>query len=437
MTFSFAAPTSTTGSTPVDAAVRAAREQVTAFFAKELAPGCAGEVLDQATRVWEELDLLKHQMVAALARIEASGQLLDQGGHRDLAKWLRHSFAISAAQAGELASVGRADARNSMPDTIKALESGTLSFGESAAIVKSVERAVEKRDARDNEDPDLFRAKMESGLLSFKEMRPNTSVSGIGQAAHQLSTRLNPNRAELDHEAAHAERGAKLTRTFGGSFLFQAWGSAADALRLEAALEGYANPYDAEDGLSRSQSTYDAFCNAVGFAQSHQKCEKPTTAAAVINILVPATTLAGLDGDDPATTRDGQVVPTSAVRELLTDSLVRHLMVEQNSGAVLDVGHEYRVATPRIRAAAFLGHTTCAWQHGCDVPLKWTQADHIVEWWQGGTTSADNIQPLCSTHNRLKHRWGLRRDKKRWAGRTRGRPGRPPGPPVQASPLRE
>lgn len=403
--------------------------------------------MDQATRIWEELDQLKHHMVSALARIEASGALLHQGGHKDLTHWLRHSFAISPHQAGELACVGRADVHQTMPETIQALESGALSLGETAAIIKSVERAVQKRDTSDNEDADLFREKMEFGLLSFKELRPNTSVVGLAQAAHQISTRLNPHRAERDHEGAHAERGAKLTHTFNGSFLFQAWGSAADALRLQAALEGFANPYNAQDGLTQPERTFDAFANALAFAQSHQGCEKPTTPAAIINIIIPATTLVGVDGDDPATTQDGQVVPTSAVRELFTDSLVRHLMVEQKSGAVLDVGHEYRIATPEIRAAAFLGHTSCAWQHGCDVPIKWTQADHIVEWWQGGRTSVENIQPLCATHNRLKHRWGLRRDKKMWSGRNRGRPPapsptpspppEPPGPPEQEPPLRE
>ncbi|WP_460777598.1 HNH endonuclease signature motif containing protein, partial [Nocardiopsis nanhaiensis] len=77
----------------------------------------------------------------------------------------------------------------------------------------------------------------------------------------------------------------------------------------------------------------------------------------------------------------------------------------------------------KIRAAAFHGHTSCAWQYGCDVPLPWTQADHIVEFWQGGTTSATNIQPLCATHNQIKHRWAVRTDRRMWSGRNRGRTG--------------
>ena len=430
-----ASPATHTGATPVDVAMRAAREKAAAFFTQDLGPGCVGEVLDQATRIRQELDQLNLTMATCLARIEAGGELLNEGGHKDLPTWLRHSFAISGTEAGDLAAVGRAAVHQTMPRTLEKLSDGVLSFGESAAIIKSAERETDKRDTTDpeNADANRYRAKVECGLLEFKELFPQASVAGLTAAGSRIGARLNPNRPERDHEAAHAARGARLSRTFGGSFLFQAWGSAADALRLEALLEGYANPYDVEDGLSSSERSYDAFMNATGFAQSHQGCEKPGSPVALINILIPAETLAGEEGQEAATTANGRVVPTSVVREYFSEALIRRLMVERTSGAVLDVGHEYRTATPEIKIAAFLGHTTCAWQHGCDVPLKWAQADHIVEWWQGGRTSVENIQPLCQRHNRLKHRWGLRKDRKMWSGRQRGR-GHPPPDGGEGSP---
>jgi hypothetical protein len=429
MAHTLAEPTPRAGATPVDAALGHALRQVRDFLDQEVPAGCAGQVLDQITRMWEQIDQMKYQAAACLGRLEASGQLLDQGGQRSVRAWARHAFAISPAQATELELIARAEHAQSLPQTTTALAQGDLSLGEAAAIIKGVQTAVEKRDATypENTGADLFRAKMEGGLLDIKAQRPNTSVAQIGRAAHALALRLDPDRAEREHEAAHAARGATLSRTFGGSFLFQAWGSAADALRLEAALEGFQAPYDPEGGTSPSERRCDAFLTAMGLAQAHQRCAKGTNAVALINITVPATTLAGEEGDVPALTQDGRAVPTSVVRELLSESLIRRLEVEQRGGAVLDVGRLYRLATPRIRTAAFHGHSTCAWEHGCDVPVGWAQADHIVEFWQGGVTSADNIQPLCSTHNRLKHRWGLRKDRKMWSGRTRGRNRGSPG----------
>ena len=424
MTIFPAAPTAASaGYTPVDTAVGAARGEAAAFFDQDVPPGCAGEVLDQATRVWEELDQIKVSMAARLAQLEATGQLLEQGGQKSLQAWIRHAFAIPATQANDLALIGRALFRQEMAPTIQALTAGALSVGEAAAVIKGADAGVAKRDRGEHPDAELFRAKMECGILGVKESRPNMSVGQLTRFAHQLCLRLNPGRVEQDHEAAHAARGAQLVTTFQGTFLFQAWGSAADALRIRAALDNHTAPFDAEDGLSTSERTYDALLAALGFAQSHRECESPSTATALINITVPGTMLAGdetVEDAEPATTDSGQVVPVSVVRELLGQSWVRRLVVEQRTGQVLDVGRSCRLAPPRIRAAAFHGHTTCAWRYGCDVPLAWTQADHIVEFWQGGMTSAANIQPLCSTHNRLKHRWGLRRDRRMWSGRARG-----------------
>src|SRR5699024_6382783 len=67
-----------------------------------------------------------------------------------------------------------------------------------------------------------------------------------------------------------------------------------------------------------------------------------------------------------------------------------------------------RLAPGYLRTLAFTGHSTCAWGGGCDVPVSRCEADHITEFSHGGTTSAANLQPLCSTHNRLKYRRSTR-----------------------------
>ena len=50
------------------------------------------------------------------------------------------------------------------------------------------------------------------------------------------------------------------------------------------------------------------------------------------------------------------------------------------------------------------------------MPVSQCEADHITEFSQGGTTSVANLQPLCSTHNRLKYRRNTRTRNKAGAG---------------------
>ncbi len=125
-----------------------------------------------------------------------------------------------------------------------------------------------------------------------------------------------------------------------------------------------------------------------------------------------------------------------AVRRLAPDSVLRRVITDPHDGKPLDVGHGVRSAPEQIRTAANHGHTTCAWPQGCAVPISDTEADHIHSYSRGGTTSADNIQPLCSFHNRLKYR----REKNPHRARWKGRPEHHPPPDSQAvpdPPLRE
>lgn len=170
----------------MDTVTRAAREKTVEFFGEELAPGSTGEVLDQAARSREELDQLNHAMATALARIEASGQLLGEGEQCDLTRWIRHTFGTCDSESRDFAAAGRASVHQSIPETIETLTDGMLSFGESAAIIKSAERETMKRDVRTNESPESFRTKMECGLLSFKKAHPTTSVAGLAQAGQQI-----------------------------------------------------------------------------------------------------------------------------------------------------------------------------------------------------------------------------------------------------------
>ncbi|MCP4223683.1 MAG: HNH endonuclease, partial [Actinomycetia bacterium] len=40
---------------------------------------------------------------------------------------------------------------------------------------------------------------------------------------------------------------------------------------------------------------------------------------------------------------------------------------------------------------------------GCDAPITWLEADHLIAWNQNGSTNTTNGQILCSRHNKLKN----------------------------------
>ena len=289
MTNHTADTTHTGPGTAPDAAVAdlvAAVEVFIKTLAGDVPFGAGAYVLERMKAARDQMDQLTFAMLAPLAQMESSGELLEAGGQKSLKAYLTHAWGIPHGEAERLMYLAQNLHNETLPQTAAALEEGTITVGEAAAIASGAEREVEKRDAKANPDADEYRSKIDTGLAGLKAQKPSTSVKTLTSTAHALGLELNPDRPEKNEEAAFAERGARLRTTFGGSFTFEAWGPASDGERLKAALASFTAPYGAtektpadtfgvgvipagESVTSRYARTYDALISATGFAHGH------------------------------------------------------------------------------------------------------------------------------------------------------------------------
>jgi hypothetical protein len=69
------------------------------------------------------------------------------------------------------------------------------------------------------------------------------------------------------------------------------------------------------------------------------------------------------------------------------------------------------VVTAAQRAALLVRDGGCVFP-GCDRPLAWCEAHHLVHWLHGGPTDLENLALLCRAHHRAVHEggWRLHRD---------------------------
>jgi hypothetical protein len=76
----------------------------------------------------------------------------------------------------------------------------------------------------------------------------------------------------------------------------------------------------------------------------------------------------------------------------------------------LDVGRTTRVVQPAQRTALAVRDGGCVFP-GCDRPLAWCEAHHLVHWLDGGPTDLDNLALVCRAHHRAVHEggWQLQR----------------------------
>ncbi|MWV58570.1 HNH endonuclease signature motif containing protein [Rathayibacter sp. VKM Ac-2754] len=127
---------------------------------------------------------------------------------------------------------------------------------------------------------------------------------------------------------------------------------------------------------------------------------------AEIRVTLPATTAVGLD-DHPADLDGYGPIPADAARELVgIGETFTRVLVEPETGMIASVGRTLRVPPPQMRLALQLRDQTCRFP-GCTRPASTAEADHTVEWRNGGETSLQNLLSLCTSHHHVRHgdRW--------------------------------
>ena len=82
---------------------------------------------------------------------------------------------------------------------------------------------------------------------------------------------------------------------------------------------------------------------------------------------------------------------------------VIHTFVTDSAHEILQMGRAVRLATPAQRRALRVRDGGCVFP-GCDAPIGWTQAHHVIHWSQGGRSDLGCMALLCTGHHDVTHR---------------------------------
>ncbi|GHG57659.1 hypothetical protein GCM10011331_25850 [Flavimobilis marinus] len=165
-----------------------------------------------------------------------------------------------------------------------------------------------------------------------------------------------------------------------------------------------------------------------------------TPRRAQVNVTVPLTTLLGLT-EEPGELAGYGPIDAGTARRLAADGTWRRIVTDPTAGTVLDVGRTtYR---PPADLDAHVRHRdqSCA-RPGCGASAFGCDLDHTVDFHRGGgrgTTSHDNLGPLCPRDHQIKTDGGFSLEQPsagtfRWTTPTghsyEHTPGRPPPLPA-------
>jgi Domain of unknown function (DUF222)/HNH endonuclease len=97
-------------------------------------------------------------------------------------------------------------------------------------------------------------------------------------------------------------------------------------------------------------------------------------------------------------------IPLAMAERLLCDCAVGRVLMRGQS-EVLDLGRRTEVVSRAQRRALARRDKHCRFP-GCDRPVRWSDAHHLMHWIRGGPTDLDNLVLLCRRHHKACHEGG-------------------------------
>ncbi|KQQ05583.1 MULTISPECIES: HNH endonuclease signature motif containing protein [unclassified Rathayibacter] len=254
----------------------------------------------------------------------------------------------------------------------------------------------------------------------------STTPTQLRRAVDRLRDELHTTPLAQRHERARADRGVWLTPEIDGMATLSAHLPAAAAVGVCHRLDRIARALREGDGDAaagdqrtlaqlRADALADLLCDGdiAGTTPFSDGSATPPTfvpgVRAEVRLTLAASTAAGLD--DASADLDGYgAIPATVARELagVAASFTR-VLTDPDTGAVISVGRTLRVPPSQMRLALQLRDQTCRFP-GCTRPASTGEADHTIEWRNGGETALHNLASLCTAHHHVRHgdRWTYR-----------------------------
>jgi hypothetical protein len=391
------------------------------------------------------LDRLEGHWLQELAAVDARGAA---GAEHDLqvgstASWLRTRLRMGAGAAHTSVRTARALFRGPLAETARALIGGELSPAHASVLAAGTQELAAHQAIE--AEPVLVEA--------AQRLDPPRLRQVIGH----LQLVADPDSAEAKAERRHARRGLWLAPTLEGMVALDGLLEPEAGQTLLAALEPLARPPSAADDRSGGQRRADALAELARRQLEGGRLPQTGGVRPQLTVLVDLDSLQGGPGSLGGDTDTGPLGPETC-RRLACDGAVTRVLVTRQAtshhghdptdhhghhdpcgdhghhhphsqatltdqlqaaarrlppvlgGAPsqpLDVGRTTRVVQPAQRTALAVRDGGCVFP-GCDRPLSWCEAHHLVHWLDGGPTDLDNLVLVCRAHHRAVHEGGWR-----------------------------
>ena len=380
-----------------------------------LADGEVGEALHLVGRLSATVDAL---LVTLLG--EAKQRSLGAGDGWGTLDWARAQapqlpdrvLSDADAVAGGMSELRLADVVEAVTDVIEGPRSaGASAVGEPVTDYLPVGKAAQivrfHRSVRGLADAAQLEG-VTATLLEEARGPRGANEKVLAAALRRTGNLLRPDRL-VEHDADVARAHRSLVKSAGpvGLSRYTLLLDAEGAAVVDAAVDALAKPHrDPETGerdprtpaCRRADALLDLVRRAV-----EAPGELPRASKATLVVTVPLQVLEGrLRGVGVTTTHDQQDLSADTVRRIACDASVVPAVLGSR-GEVFEQGRSERLFTAGQVRHLWLRDGGCTFP-GCSKPPAWTDAHHLVHWFDHGPTDIANAALLCRAHHTVVHR---------------------------------
>lgn len=308
---------------------------------------------------------------------------------------------VSPLAARNMAEVSR-DLVRWLPRTLKNLEVGNIDEPKARIVAEGAHQIFTNLCLINSDIDDLNDERVLAAMERFEHFATfriaRRTRSEVRMAVKKAIAHLTPLAEESRHEVAKQERNVEFFDNGNGMTLMQALMTNLDAAKVQNVLEYCAKNDETLTGNMGNRMS-DALVGIMT-GNSEVSPERRLTASQV-NVVVSLETLLGLS-DEPANVIGSDFALTAtAVRELAEVSHVRRMVVDPNTGALLELGRRSYEPSRQIKDFVKLRDKKCR-APGCVRNAMRCDVDHVKAWDDGGETNVDNLVSLCRRHHVLK-----------------------------------
>ncbi|WP_240642399.1 HNH endonuclease signature motif containing protein [Microbacterium sulfonylureivorans] len=345
-----------------------------------------------AAQQLERVDAMRREALAdAFGRGAGAREIVERGVRLELAAALR----VTEHAAGEL--ISRAESLvHRYPQMLAAL-SGARTTERHAAIFVDAMIGVEPEFA----DRIVPRA---------VELAESESVGPFRRSLRKLIETVRSETLDERHEAALEKRRVIVDPADDGMAWLSAFLPAVEARAIHSRVTAMAKAIAATDDEARSldQIRADVLGDLLVEGETTAVPAVARGIRASVAVTVPA--LALLDhvaaGAEPPVVEGVGPIPLRTARDLCAgaDGWMR-ILTHPETGAVLSVGRDQYRPPPGLRKIVKWRADRCM-APGCGMPASRCEIDHTIAWEHGGSTSLENLAPICKGHHIVKHHGG-------------------------------